>query len=520
MKVEELSVGKVLRGGFWLYLSSLVSSLAGFAYWLVISIIAGAEVLGITSAVVGLANLIAGIINLGVWAGCQRFFGLHLGRGDMEGLKVYFWSSAMFTFLVHSSASSVLSALGLLGVNLGALMGGMLSLAGLILFFQAFIPFQSLLVSLLKTDVIFYANVTGNVLRFVAGVALVALGLGWLGAGLGYVVLGMASSILVAIYCFKVVGLRPIWQRYALIDVLKAGFASWLPTVVAILGQWLGVLAVFGIAGAVETGHYYVALTIANVVLMVATSLTSLLLPVLSGMGDGRKRAASRVLRTSLAFMTPIAVFVGLYPWIPLGLLGHQYVDASSMLSILLLGCVPLTLSSCVGSLLYAYGRYDLVLRVGLARNLPAAVFYFLLVPRLGGLGAAISYALGCFTDLVATIFAGRAVNFSFDFKGLAYTLAPPLVVGLVCWVLGAQWTIALAVITSSSLLLYAKLKVISRDDLREIAHALLSKEMVHRLGEGTKPLLDLLYGPYTARRDPKKESEVVEKDEVSSKER
>jgi O-antigen/teichoic acid export membrane protein len=514
MSLKESSVGKIVRGGFWLYVSNVVGSLAGFAYWLVISAIAGAEVLGITSAVVGLVNLVAGVINLGVGAGCQRFFGLCLGRCDEEGLRAYFWSTTIFTIFTHLSASSVLLALWVMDANMGTFTSDMLFLASIILFFQAFVPFQSLLISLLKTDVIFYANIAGNALKFVVGVALVALGFGWFGAGLGYAVVGIASSIVTVIYCLRIVGLRPVWRRYALSDVLKAGFASWLPYVIVTLGQWLGVLMVFGIAGAVETGHYYVALAIASMILMIATSLASLLLPVLSSMEDGRKRVAGRVLRMSLAFMVPVAIFTGLYPWIPLSLLGQQYLDASPVLSVLLLACVPIALSSCVSSLLYAYSRYDLVLLVGLAQNLPSMASYFILVPRLGGLGAAISYALGHFTGLVATMFASKLVNFSLDFKGLARVLAPPLVAGFACRSLGAHWALALIVIALLSLLSYAKLRVISRSELREIVHALFSKEVADRLGGRTRLVLDLLYGPRTAPRNCGERSETAERDE------
>ena len=114
--------------------------------------------MGITSAVVGLTNLVAEVISLGVGAGCQRFFGLRLGHGDKEGLKAYFWSSAMFIFLIYLFASSALLILGLLGMNVGAFTSSMFFLASVILFFQASVPFQSLLTSLLKTDVIFYAK--------------------------------------------------------------------------------------------------------------------------------------------------------------------------------------------------------------------------------------------------------------------------------------------------------------------------------------------------------------------------
>jgi len=46
MNIEEFNVSKVVRRGFWLYVNNVVSNLSGFAYWFVISAIAGAEVLG------------------------------------------------------------------------------------------------------------------------------------------------------------------------------------------------------------------------------------------------------------------------------------------------------------------------------------------------------------------------------------------------------------------------------------------------------------------------------------------
>jgi len=51
------SLGKVVRGGFWLYASTVVSNLLGLAYWMAISAVGGAA---LGYALVGAAVLAAG----------------------------------------------------------------------------------------------------------------------------------------------------------------------------------------------------------------------------------------------------------------------------------------------------------------------------------------------------------------------------------------------------------------------------------------------------------------------------
>ena len=49
------SLTKVVRGGLWLYLRDLANTLSGFIYWMAVSAIGGAEIVGLTSTTVALA---------------------------------------------------------------------------------------------------------------------------------------------------------------------------------------------------------------------------------------------------------------------------------------------------------------------------------------------------------------------------------------------------------------------------------------------------------------------------------
>ena len=279
-----------MRGGFWLYASTVVSNLLGLAYWMAISAVGGAEVLGITSTVVGLATVINGALGLGTATGVQRFLGMW--ANDREQKAKYFYTTLAFTAAVHASAAAALFVMGLAGTSLGELTPQMLTAAGVLVALGFTSTYAALMTAQLKTDVYFAAVAAGNLAKLAVGVALVKAGWGWTGAALGYALVGAAVLAAGAYYAPRWTG-RPTLSLSALADVLKAGVASWAPGIIATLGQWLGVLAIFHAATAAETGQYYAALTIANVVLMTATSILSLLLPVLSGMADGRKRAAA-----------------------------------------------------------------------------------------------------------------------------------------------------------------------------------------------------------------------------------
>ncbi len=143
---------------------------------------------------------------------------------------------------------------------------------------------------------------------------------------------------------------KPMFSIGALLSIVVAGLGSWVPNALEIIGRSLGVL-ISCVSGAVETGFFYVASVIAGIVLMLSTSMLSLLLTTLSGLGSGREESAARVLRVGSSMMFPIAAYLTFYPWLPLMYLSRTYVSASPMLSTLLLGALPTTVTACVSSL-------------------------------------------------------------------------------------------------------------------------------------------------------------------------
>jgi len=126
------SLTRVVRGGLWLYLRDLANTLSGFIYWMAISAVGGAEIVGLTSATIALASIVSGFLSLGEEAGVRRFVGTCKGRGDREGIANYFWTTALFTMITFIPIGLAMMALSLLGLSFGSLGSHMLFYGGII----------------------------------------------------------------------------------------------------------------------------------------------------------------------------------------------------------------------------------------------------------------------------------------------------------------------------------------------------------------------------------------------------
>ncbi len=492
MTESRKAVHGFVKGSIWLYLSVLVNNFFGFIYWLLISRTAGKEVLGSTSAIVGMATLVIGLLSFGVGIGLQRYLGEHLAKGEKERARAYFWSVLIFNMLLYLSTGLLLVLAGSLGFSLGSYTPKMLVLAGILVAMGFTQPFMALYYSELRTNLHLFASMMGNVLRVVMGVMLVLLGFGWVGATLGYLMFNLSYIALGFSYAVKRLSLSLIFSKPLLKEVLEAGMASWAPTVIMLAGQWIGVVAVYTSAGALETGDYYIAFAIATLVLAITNAVLSLLIPVLSGMSDGRKRLTAKALRLVFAVASPIAVALAAYPNAPLSILGKEYITASNILSLLAISALPVAFSTAITGLLYAYKDYKNVLFLGLAQNIPRLIFYFTLIPSMKGFGAALAYTVGSFTGLTYVVHLSKAINVKLPWKEAFVAVLVPgasafLVIGL-----NISWLIGIPLILST-VLTYPRLRVLSREEIIELARLLLPLRIRSKIQPVAGMILDII---------------------------
>ncbi len=489
-----MSVGRIFRGGLWLYLNTLATSLLGYVYWLVISNIAGPTVLGETSTLIGLGSLVGSAASLGIGIGAQRFLGGGI-HGSKWDVGLYFGTLLRLGLLMAGASFIVCFFLaGAMGFNIViAMIGAFIAFASIIEGVVSPLP-----ISALKTNIVMGVNITGHLAKFAVSVILVLIGLGTVGTTFGYAVKQVIAIICLLIYSLALLrrlGWRLKFSWKASMDLVNAGFAQWLPAIISSAGSWLGVLFLYGTGGAVETGFYFVALAIANVVWALPGSVLSLTFPVLSGMSGGRKELSWRCIRLGLAVGSPLMVLLAVYPMVPLSLMGKAYVEASLILSILALTTIPQVIGSGVGSLVYAYGYYRLVLARGLASNIPLVLLYLWLTPIYGGLGVAYSFLTGTIIGFAATIIIANRIAFHIGWRDVAVAVSIPSLTGLLAHTLELYWLLGSAIILMLSIFGYTRLGLVERRDLQELSKAILPQTVVQHVYPRLRWLFGLLYG-------------------------
>lgn len=493
------SFSKVVQSSFWIYATSFLNSFCGFVFWLLISFFAGPTVVGIVSAIFSLSTLISGILNLGVPVGLIRWLGDSIGKGSIEDAKRFFWSSMFLLLFLFIPVSLIIGFLGYLGFSLGRYTSLTLIFTSILLVLSLNAVLISLYIGFMETFPYFLSSIIGHVLRISVGVSLVLLGLGWVGAATGSLMFNLAMTAVGILYVSKFVGLRPKFSLQHLREVLKAGFPSWLPQVVVVVGQQLAVISVFLMVGELETGTFYVAFTIGIFVVGLALAIQQMMLPYLSGLRDGRKRAAWNSLRVGLALTMPLVVGAAMFPQEILGLLGSSYKVAWLELEIVMISSLLLVPVSTVNNLSYAYKKYSYVFWVGLALSLPRLILYILLTPIMASTGTAMSFAVGSVTGVIAALIAASKIGLNLETKKLLKIFLISFLIGgpigfLLKVFIAKLWILGFGLTVLVNYLVLMKLKILEENDLKEIAKAVIPKKLQPTIYDLVKPILDLIY--------------------------
>jgi O-antigen/teichoic acid export membrane protein len=494
-----LALGRVLRGSVWLSLSSILASFFGFIYWLLVSPLVSPAAVGKAATILAIESLILSTLSLGIPTGIMRFLGRESGRRDPIMLGRYLYSSLIFILGLNLAAGALFLGLGLariipldtesiIFVSILIFLG----MNGWPLILSAFFN------SILKTENVAITQFITGLTRILIGVPLVYLGLGLLGIMLGYIIAAAGNSLILLILARREIrrlGAEFSIAGHAIKESIEAGLATWIPSILALAGQWLGVLGLSGFVGSYETGTYFIGYSITTGLLALPMSIISLMFPVLSGMEDGRKRAMGEAVRISSAIMYPLAFMLIAYPAFIPSLLGEAYLPASTPIMILAAGFLLAPLVNGYTTYTYALGRYQEVIFIGLAGNLPRIILYTLLIGRLAEAGAAISFSLGSLSSLIAVIPLAKKAGYNLNIKKTIKTLSIPLALCILTLALKPHPLLGMTLILAASYITYIRLKIISRKDLANLATALLSRKALTSLSPYLKPILKMLYG-------------------------
>jgi len=477
-----------------------VLSTLGFVYWFIISALAGSEAVGIATSVLGLASILSNAVNVGIPESIKRYIGKTLGEKDEKSLREFFWSAFSYISLSLTGASVIMLIISLFHQHIYGLEPPMLMYVSILILFSFNRFLVSFITACLETQYITYSSIVSYLFRLGIGAILVIQGLHWVGATLGLIVGSAVNLLMLSYFSIKLIdkyriGYKPTTSVSAILELIRAGVVRWAPTFLLILGQWMGLLSIHEIHGGIASGHYYIAFAIYSVVLSFPMTFVTLMLPVLSGMKSGRKRALVRVTRISLVIAGVLSPVLYYYSRVPLSFIGEDYEVAHRVLSLLSLNLIPMTLVTAVSILTYASGLYTMVLILGLATNVPRIFLYPPLVSAQGSLGAAISYLLGTLLGLAVALVISAKVNFKMPLVEVVLVTLISYPVLYVSSILPIPWVVTVPLAVALVVSVYIKLKLLTLSDIRDITLSLVPSEYVKRFYPLAQPLIKALFG-------------------------
>jgi len=212
-------------------------------------------------------------------------------------------------------------------------------------------------------------------------------------------------------------------------------------------------------------------------------------------MEDGRKRATSKVTQLAVALTAPVAIGLALYSSLPFALLGSGYLAAAPLLTLLVLGAAIYPIYAGFYSYLYAIGRYHRVTLLGVLLNGSRILLYVLLVTSMATSGIALSYTFAIVVALVGVFVCSHSMGFDMNWGTYAKTLFVPISLAIVLNFFDVGWLVGFPVILFVSVVSYTRFHIISKDDVKEVLLAFLSREKLAVLYSHLRPIHWLLFG-------------------------
>ena len=500
-----MSVGPIVRSSLWLYIGSIIFNVLGYFYWVIISFFTTPEIVGSASGIIAIEGLLLAAASLGVPTGIRRFLGASWAKSDLESFQSILRSGVVILLITNIPIGLVLISSTFLFGNLPGLSFIESIFLGVLVLIE-FLPslFYSIYNSILKTSTVAIADVLLSITKIVVSVLLLLNGYGLLALLIGIAIAFLIRSLYFSISYLK---LRHQWDKqslakenleskeYDIRSIIRSGMAFWIPNTSTIIGQSIGVLYLFFFIGKFETGLYQLSLVIAIIIYRLPDSIQTVMFPYLSGLNSDKIKIAWRSIRLSLAFTIPFVSLILFYFQLPFLFLNSIYLEAAPVLALLSIGALFHPIVSGYSSYAYSEGKYNHVISIGVVMSLTRVILVILLIPLFGILGAAISYSLGSFSALCVTLPLARNSGFTIVHLDIVKSWIPPLSLGFILTLLKLNWYFGIPLILSVTFLIYARISVFTKSDLKEIAQELLSEERARKIASRIKPLVSKLFG-------------------------
>jgi len=484
------------RGTGFLFIELIIGMFSGYVFWFILSKFTTSDVIGMAAVVVSICAIFITISGMAIVNGLQRFLGKSFAKHETAEAKVFLKSSILLvTGGIGASSIFIFVAQNWLVETFTMDISLIFIIIVIISSTCYYRLFRSAIIASLKTRMLPLTMTISTIAKISLAVVLVYFGAGAFGILVGFALFDILASILLAINLFLILKTkeRSNLQIFESVrSLFPASVPMWIPSLITAFGTHLGTIVVFGSQGGSQAGVYFIAFSIISAILVLMNAPLGIAFPKLSGMKDGRKRFAWGITKISLVVFLPISSSLIFYSEEILLLFGEEYTQGVFAFEILLISMMPLTLMTGIRTLTYANGNYNHVLAIGIAMSIPRILLYFILVPIMGGAGAAISFTVGSLIGFVSSIVIANKIGLIIFWKQLGIILAIP--VGL-SWALSyfeLYYFIGIPVTIIVSYILFLKMRIITKNELQysmEVLPKKMSRPMLNFLNKVAKKL-------------------------------
>jgi len=315
------------------------------------------------------------------------------------------------------------------------------------------------------------------------------LGMGYvLVAQLGYGSLGILLSFLIqALFIGGTtlfIALQTFGIKFGDLKVIKETVKDGLANMPSKLSRTLifslsvVLLAYFGVRAS-EVGQFYIALLITVFVGSLVSSMAYMVIPASS---ISKRDLTSGSLRIGISVTSPMIAALLTSPTFILSLLGNQYLSAETILIVLAIAIFPLTIVTNAISKFNFSGNSKKLVLLGTIQLLVFLIFFFLLVPYAGTLGAALSILIAySATSITAILWLDRILIKYILVSGIAifigYCAGKTLEVFLVGTGTAISNILPLIIALCVTLCIVMILKNISISEIRELVRISVGKK-------------------------------------------
>ena len=433
---------KIAKGAFIVLVSLIIGKGLSYLYTALLAK-TGSSNYGLISLGFVIISILTIISMVGMNTGVMRYTAYYKGKKDKSRIKGAFLSSLKIVLPVSITLSVFLI---LFSDFISTKLFHNIELSPILKILAVSIPISVITNVILDMMTglqnLFYSNFSKEIIDRILKIIFIFIAI-----FLGYGILGVATSYLIAVIMTFIVTFYflnkktfPLFSKkiktvYYTRKLLIFSYPLLFIGIITLLVKWTDVLMIGFFRTTSEVGIYNVALPTANLLIIVPAALMALFTPIiveLYSKGDKKniKLTSKRISKWIFYLNLPIFFVLLLLSSDFLRIMfGNEYVAGGVSLVILLFGYIFHSLSHIPSSTLLMIKKTKTIFLMGLISLIVNVALNYLLIPKYGINGAAISTSLSLIIGSILLLISSYKFN---KFQPLSISYIKPIISGVI----------------------------------------------------------------------------------------